>query len=179
MPPRLLPWLQDTSSLTQKLKHLSEHRFHVEKVHQSVSRPTFSESRTLNMSAHSRALVREVILYGCDSPWVYARTVVPLSTLQGALRHFKHLGNKPLGEALFAMPQMRREFINIGTIPLSNLSGLQQQPPEHVNRSLWGRRSLFNIHGKSLLVEEFFLESFLQRIQANKTFIQRKPTSRK
>lgn len=110
------------------------------------------------MAHHRLAVIREVVLYGKDQPWVYARSVLPLSSLTGHLRRLRKFDNRPLGALLFAEPSMRRGKLEIASIHPSQVAlpaalGVFDAP-------LWGRRSVFYLTGKPLLVSEIFLPTF-------------------
>ena len=108
-----------------------------------------------------RALIRQVHLLCGDHPWVYARTIIPATSMRGRLRRLAHLGTRPLGAMLFADPGMQRgpvELANIGPgEPLFTdaTRHMQQQPAD-----IWGRRSVFRIAHQPLLVSEIFLPEF-------------------
>lgn len=155
----LTDWLLDTSSLTQKLSQKAQGQLQVEVLQQRIQRPRRSEYQALALNRHHWAVVREVILYGNDKPWVYARTVIPLSTLTGPLRRLHHLGNRPLGEELFADPSMRRQGLEVAAISPPYLP--QHARLEAVSLPAWGRRSVFFLKNKPLLVAEVFLEDLL------------------
>ncbi len=152
----LKSWLLDTGSLTKKLVSLSQGNFRVQVLQQSLQRPRLSECRALKISSRRWAVVREVILYGNSTPWVYARTVIPLSSLKGELRRLHDLGNRPLGGALFSDPSLRREALEIAPVLRQHLPTcpLSAKPA-------WGRRSLFLLKRKPLLVAEIFLDDLL------------------
>jgi chorismate--pyruvate lyase len=147
-----IDWLLDKSSLTQKLIEKSQGHFRVELLQQSIHAISFAEKRALGLSPRQWAVSREVILYGNQTPWVYARTVIPISTLKGALRRLYYLGNKPLGEALFADPSMKRESVEIAQFHCQHLPIAPA-----INAATWGRRSVFRLSNKPLLVSEIFL----------------------
>ena len=94
-------WLLDRGSLTSRLVKASEGAFRVRVVHQGWGRPLYSESQLLNTRRAETALVREVELLGHDTPWVFARTLIPASSLRGSARRLANLGEKPLGAVLF------------------------------------------------------------------------------
>jgi chorismate--pyruvate lyase len=150
-------WLLDTCSLTQKLLKKSHGDFSVELVQQNIRPVLFSEKKALSIPHRQWALVREVILYGKKSPWVYARTVIPLSTLDGSLRRLHYLVNKPLGEQLFTDPTMQREPVEV-----AQFSPLWLPPKLHIHTPTWGRRSVFRLSNKPLLVSEVFLPALFQ-----------------
>ena len=151
-------WLLDQGSLTARLVARCEGRFHVRVMSQSWQRPLRNEAQRLGIKPHRLALIREVILY-CDStPWVFARTVIPHKTLTGKQKFLAHLGSRPLGAVLFADPHMRRDEIEVtclhaGERMYQDAVAVLAQAPECV----WGRRSVFYLNNKPLLVNEIFL----------------------
>ncbi len=95
---------------------------------------------------------------------VYARSIIPLRTLRGSHRRLKFLRDKPLGAYLFAHPNLRREQQQLACIqrtePLFDLAiSESSERCDHI----WGRRSLFRLDGKALLVSEFFLPQLIQQ----------------
>ncbi len=153
----LRAWLLDPGSLTQKLIDRSKGQLRVEVLQQRIQRPHLSEYQALKLNTHRWAVVREVVLYGNDIPWVCARTVIPLSTLKGSLRRLHYLGNRSLGEALFADPTMRRQGLQLAVIKPHHLP-----KSSHQFTSGWGRRSLFFLKNKPLLVCEIFLKNLTE-----------------
>ena len=143
-------WLTDSGSLTQRLVKLSEGQFRVEVIRQGWYLPTRSEAKALGMRSRQYALIREVQLFGKEQIWVYARSIIPATTLTGRQRQLRMLGNRSLGSLLFSDPSMRR-----GPLQVSRLQ-LQDQRP------VWARRSLFYLSNKPLLVCEVFLPELLQ-----------------
>jgi len=107
-------------------------------------------------NTHS-ALVRQVILCCGDKPLVYARTVIPASTIQGAQRRYANMGNRPLGAMLFADRTMRREGVQVSKLPASH----EANKFIKTNEPVWGRRSVFRVAGKPLLVGEYFLPDLM------------------
>ena len=161
IPPGLYGWLLDTASLTARLQHLCPGRFSVELLSQGRSRPRRDEARVLGMRNGERALVRQVRLLCGDQPWIFARTVIPVTSLRGRLQRLAHLGTRPLGAMLFADPAMRRGNVELARItpgqPLfSEAVRDSRQRPEEI----WGRRSVFRIAALPLLVSEIFLPGF-------------------
>ena len=156
-PPDVWHWLLDTGSLTQRLRQRCHGRFRVALRRQGWGRPAPDERRALGMGHGERAVIREVHLLCGDTPWVYARTVSPVSTLRGAQRRLTRLGSKSLGAVLFADPSMRRGEVEVAR--------LRRGEPLHGRAlgvvatagTLWGRRSVFRLQARPLLVSEFFL----------------------
>ena len=104
------------------------------------------------------ALVRKVLLCCNDQPLVYARTVIPVTTIQGAQRRYANMGNRPLGAMLFADRTMRREAVEVAMLPATDVANQYTS----INEPIWGRRSVFRVSGKPLLVNEYFLPELLE-----------------
>lgn len=154
----LRSWLLDQGSLTQRLVDASGGRFRVEIINQRWETPRLSEARLLGINSRTQALVREVILYGCEQPWVYARSILPMGTLTGRLRAMRKLDNRPLGALLFKDPTMERSAMEIACLTPDNTT-----VPNRLGSFLepmWGRRSVFKLDDKPLLVSEIFLPTF-------------------
>ncbi|HSC75500.1 MAG TPA: chorismate lyase [Pseudomonadales bacterium] len=154
-------WLLDRGSLTRRLQKKSGGHFSVKVLKQRWEKPKLDEARALNISPDQLALVREVILYGCDQPWVYARSVLPQQVLNGRLRFLRRLGNKPLGALLFSNPSIRREPVVVQCYAPSRLPPLLQKPSQ---QPLWGRYSIFRYGRGGILVSEIFLPAFVDSV---------------
>lgn len=155
----LRSWLLDKGSLTAKLIELSRGNFHVQVVRQVYARASRSEAEALGIAPHSLSLIREVVLMGHNQPWVFARSVLPLSSLTGKLRHLRKQGNRPLGAFLFSKPQLTRSPIALALINRHH----KYVPAELMGDSpVWGRRSIFYVDGQPLLVSEVFLPKFIR-----------------
>lgn len=141
-------WILDQSSLTQRLVQLSAGRFRVRVLSEGVQSMRAEEALSLGVRPRSRALIREVELLCDGMSCVYARSVIPLSSLKGKQRRLAHLGDKPLGAFLFADKSLRRERVEV--LPLDS------------QREAWGRRSLFRIGGYPLFVSEYFLPALIE-----------------
>lgn len=148
LPPAWRNWILDRGSLTQRLKDYSQNHFSVQVISQAKRTPLNSERLTLKQRMRQACIIREVALLCYDQPAVYARSVIPLSTLRGKARRLACLGNKPLGAFLFQYRQMSR-----GPLEIAPFRCLINQD----NRSGWGRRSVFYLNKRPLLVSEFFL----------------------
>ena len=154
VPADVKAWLFDPASLTARLKQKCRGDFRVELLSQSMQRPRLDECNALRIEAGTCALVRQVRLCCGHACWVYARTVIPASTLRGKQRIYGNLGSRPLGAMLFADRTMRRDEVVITCLAGGELPeglGLEQADP------VWGRRSVFRVGGKALLVSEYFL----------------------
>lgn len=154
LPSNIRSWLFDASSLTARLIRRSSSNFHVELLSQEIRRPNFDENKVLGIKNHQYALIRQVHLCFGSQVMVYARTVIPLSTLTGTERRYGNLGTRPLGAMLFSDQSMRREEVMVTKLlpnsPLYKNTGAQEG-------AIWGRRSVFFVGNKPLLVSEYYL----------------------
>ncbi len=141
VPPAIWTWLAEVGSLTQRVKVGCAGEFELRVVDEHDGVLDAGDATTLGLAAGSAARFREVLLC-CDGvPCIHARSILPSSTLAGAGRGLEALGTRPLGDALFAHPLMKRGPIEV----------------TQCEDGAWGRRSVFRLDGEPLLVSEFFL----------------------
>jgi len=155
--PALQDWLGDSGSLTARLIVQSEGDFNVQVVRQIIGRPALNERHVLQMKQPALALIREVILFGRNEPWVFARSILPLASLTGSLRHLRKQDNRPLGAFLFSQPHLQRSAIAVARISRDHAYIPRDLADDQL---LWGRRSVFHLQQKPLLVSEVFLPAF-------------------
>jgi chorismate--pyruvate lyase len=161
IPADLCDWLLDTASLTLRLQQLCAGRFEVRVLSQQWGRPALNEAQALGMRPECRAIIRQVQLLCDGRPWIYARTVIPVTSLRGRLQRLAKLGTRPLGGVLFADPGMQRGIVELACIRRGEalfraaMNTTRQRAP-----AIWGRRSVFTIAGLPLLVSEVFLPAF-------------------
>lgn len=160
-PPEVAPWLLDSGSLTTRLVKVSGGNFAVRVLHQGWGRPTADEAELLGLPHGQYAWLRETALLCHGQTWVYARSVMPLKTLSGKLRFLQRLKNSSLGALLFRDPSLTRSRFQIAQLPLGDLP-LQRIGLTATDNDarVWGRRSLFQFHGRPILVGEIFLPTF-------------------
>ncbi|WP_245932355.1 chorismate--pyruvate lyase family protein [Isoalcanivorax indicus] len=148
-PAPMADWLADTGSLTHRLRQLGQ--FSVLPLRQRIAAPAPQEARLLQQPPRHAALIREVCLHVDGVPVVYARSVLPLTSLTGANRVLGHMARRSLGAELFRRPRARRCAVWAATFPPGALPVAAGDTP------VWGRQSLFRKRGKPLLVAEVFL----------------------
>lgn len=139
-------WLTLEGSLTRALQLRCRESFHVDILREGFARPTLEEALTLGIPVRQKAWIREVCLNGDDTPWVLARTIIPLVTLSGRGRRLCNLGRRPLGAYLFSDPRWQRGPFETGLCHRIN----RHQP-------VAARRSRFFSDHHALLVGEYFL----------------------
>lgn len=112
----------------------------------------------LGIDPHQWVLTRHVLLLCDETPWVYARTVIPRKTLSGRHRRLANLGNRPLGAVLFADRHMSRGEVEVAQLHTGQSLYRQiEQASPCTDKMVWARRSLFQLSSKPLLVYECFL----------------------
>jgi len=157
--------LQETGSLTQHLAKFCKDDLQLRLKNQSWQRPLQDETKILKLRMGEYALVREIYFKCNKIPWVYARSIIPTRTLRGAQRRLAHWGDRSLGSYLFSEHTIFRGKIDIATIPQKNrLFKLAIDNLNDENKILWGRRSIFYIKNKPLLVVEIFLPEAIKCI---------------
>lgn len=158
VPAELAPWLFDCESLTRRLQQTCGAGFRVRLLGQRWQRPMLNERRRLGMGNREYGLVRQVRLLCGHLPVVFARTVMPVATIRGTRRRLAHLGHRPLGATLFADKSMRRDGIEIARItPDHDLYAAATGDGQLDEDAIWGRRSVFRIKDRPLLVSEIFV----------------------
>lgn len=148
IPEYLKPWLYAQGSLTQQLTQLANGQFRVEPVIEHFQRLTFEDAKWMKMPYQHTAWVRDVYLYGAsEAPWVKAKSIFPILSLQKKARIFQHLGKKPIGWFLFqrTTPQCQRRVLYL---------------PDG-----WTRQSCYTWHDCQFIVQETFLTEFERFLQ--------------
>lgn len=163
LPENLKGWLLDPNSLTARLKSHCQ-QFRVELLGQHIEPCQENEAVSL-IPAGEQVLVREVLLFCDDKPHVFARSLLPLSSLTGDEQALANLGTQSLGQVLFNNPSLKRQAIEVALFDKD--SAVAKMTAQLANSSisatgddnLWGRRSIFVLEGKPLMVAEVFLPS--------------------
>lgn len=165
IPEGIADWLMDPSSLTARLLRTCPGAFEVRLLGQRRTRPDPSEARALGLRLGAEVVSREVQLLCEDEPVVFARSIIPFATLHGRHRRLAFLGERPLGAYLFAQTSLVRDQVELSCIrPGERLYEIATAGLDVGGDCIWGRRSLFRLGNKRLLVSEFFLPSLLNRI---------------
>ena len=162
----LRQWLRYPRSLTAALGsacgNACGERISVRLVSQGSGRPTRDEVAALGLGRSSRPVVRQVQLCCGAVPWVFARTVIPHSTLKGAAGRLLRLGTRPLGALLFADPGVRRGELEAARLQRRHaLYGFAALVGQRNYAQLWARRCVHYLDSRPLLVTEVFLDAIV------------------
>lgn len=155
-------WLIDRGSLTKRLQSLGK-GFFVKPSRHLYAKPQADEAQLLELSHRQNALLREVYLYTHSEPVVFAHSVLPRRSLRGEWLALGHLGNKPLGAALFMNPKVTRTQLEFKK--LSNHHALYRRAVSHLSskpQAVWARRSIFRLKHSAIMVTEVFLPQILK-----------------
>lgn len=154
-------WLQDRQSLTLRLQQRYE-IFQVQPLSVSYAKAYVDESVVLRISSRTCVLKRDVFLLGNGQTVVFAHSVLPKKILRGQWLGLKSLGAKPLGEALFANPRVRRTELRYKKLSLQHvLTKSLQRYMSDAPKLLWARRSVFRCRGDEMMVTEVFLPNII------------------
>ena len=160
----MLEWLLHSESLTAKLKSHCDN-FRVEVLGQKVQLCQPSDA-CAGIREGEEVLVREVLLFLDNVPHVFARSLLPLTSLTGEQQQLAHLGEQPLGQVIFNNTKLQRKNIELASFDQQStvvhlLKNINQPEISQYSDVLWGRRSLFVIDGKPIQVAEVFLPAAL------------------
>ena len=174
-------WLQDTGSLTARLRLCCE-QFRVQLLNTRAGVAlTPSQAHSLGVT---HAYCREVLLLCDEQPWIYASSLYSSAALE-AVPALGGLGQQALGELLFEHPQLVRsefEFAQLTALefrqlqlslsvafsqPLPTAGLLQTETDANIevdnytatdgHQRPWARRSVLAIPEARVLVSELFL----------------------
>jgi len=158
---RLRDWLLDQGSLTRRLTALAQNTFSLRLLTEGWQCLREDECAALGIAPSTSGWVREVLLCGQGSPWVFARSVASRRALQRTGLDLQKLGERPLGELLFCEPLFIRGEVSACKYPA------QWLPTAVRDSGLWGRRSCFTQDTLGILVAEVFLPALWQRVDAD------------
>lgn len=141
--PAIQRLLYDQGSLTQQLIDVSNGRFRVQAVELAWRNILLDDLRKLfgPVATSQKFWSRKTVLLCEGAPAVLAHSLLPEHAAQSALGQVLALGEQPLGEYLFSQTGLKRGAFQIA----------------QSERGFWGRRSIFYLDSKPIMVAEFFL----------------------
>ena len=147
-------WLTDAGSLTRRLR-LHSTQFELRLLRQGSARALRDEYALLGLPQGRKVWRRDVLLIADGVPRVLGHSVCRLDALRGPWRLLRHLGTKPVGDAVFTRAQTRRSDLRVRRLrashPLCRVRHAAQRDGPH-----WARRSSFVYRGSALWVSEVF-----------------------
>lgn len=142
--------LLDDSSLTEQLVARARSSFRVHRLEECWSPVSdFTLRREFGPVTDTHSFwSRKVLLSGLGEPWVMAHSLMPAHSACSELRQVLELGDKPLGRYLFTQPDLLRANLKLAT----------------TGSGMLGRRSVFYLFSKPIMVAEFFTPEYLARL---------------
>ena len=134
-------WLLEQGPITKRIKSIKD--FRLELIQDELSEVKEDEILFLNTDAEA-IRVREVILYGNKTPMVFARTIIPNTTINNGLKALGKIGNKPLGDILFEKDIFFKEDVVFATF----------KDEESI---FWARKIKYTVKNQPFSVMEVFL----------------------
>jgi chorismate--pyruvate lyase len=161
LPGNVQSWTYESGSLTQRLRNFYGDSVAVKILLQRWNTPFLTERRLLKLPEHRNNFTREVLLHVNGKPLILARTIIPAATIKAAKSNLSRLGNRPLGEIIFSYPKLERIAMDVALInpPTWTQSALVETG---IDQPIWGRRTVYAIAHKQMLVSEFFLPEVLR-----------------
>jgi chorismate--pyruvate lyase len=161
LPENVQSWTYEPGSLTQRLRDYYGAAIGVKVLLQKWNTPFLTERRLLKLSENRYSFIREVLLHADGKPLILARTIIPVKTVKVAKSNLSHLGNRPLGEVIFSYPKLERNEMDITLIepPIWSRSAIAKAG---IDQAIWGRRTVYAIAQRQMLVSEFFLPAVLE-----------------
>jgi len=156
LPDNVQSWVYEPGSLTQRLRDYYGDAVAVKILLQRWNTPFLSERKLLDLPENKYSLIREVLLHADGKPLILARTIIPASTIKVAKSNLAHLGSRPLGEIIFSYPKLERIEMDVTMIdpPTWTQPAIAEG---HIDQPIWGRRTVYAIAHRQMLVSEFFL----------------------
>lgn len=153
--PSLENWLLDTGSLTERLQAQCQ-TFHLTLIGQRQAEISLEEFQQVR-APHQRLnlkdwQVREVLLWGDNQPWVFARSIIPQELWDS---DFVNLNTQPLGQLLFKDRRFKRMPFKLTNISPSK--GFLRRLHISSEGDLWGRHSAFSFEDLKMSVSEVYL----------------------
>ena len=134
-------WLIEKGPITKRIK--SEESFKLNLIKDEISAVDDSEKKFLEETSDN-IKVREVILLGNNIPRVYAKSLIPIRTIENGFSRLGELGTKPLGDILFEKEIFEK----------TDVVYAQFQDKDSI---FWGRKTKYIVKNMPLSVMEVFL----------------------
>ena len=134
-------WLVEKGPITKRIK--SEESFQLNLLKDEISYVEDVEKEFLDVISNN-IKVREVMLMGNNIPRVYAKSLIPIRTIDEGFSKLGKLGTKPLGDILFEKEIFKK----------TDMVYAQFQNKDSI---FWGRKTKYLVKNMPLSVMEVFL----------------------
>jgi len=134
-------WLLEQGPITKRIS--KEKSFSLELLRDDIGEVEVQDQQFIGSLA-KEFKVREVVLNGDKIPLVFARTIIPLLTIEKGFAELGKLGTRPLGDILFEKKIFKKEKSVYASFKL------QQD-------TFWGRKIRYSVNEQPFSVMEVFL----------------------
>lgn len=134
-------WLLEKGPITKRIKSVK--KFRLELIQDKVANVEKVDKTFIN-SKSRKIRVREVVLFGNTKPMVFARTIIPNTTIEKGFAELGTLGESPLGDILFKKDIFIKENVAYASF-------------SHEKKIFWGRKTKYTVKDLPFSVMEVFL----------------------
>jgi len=134
-------WLLEKGPITKRIKSVK--KFRLELIQDKVANVEKVDKTFIN-SKSRKIRVREVVLFGNTKPMVFARTIIPNTTIEKGFAELGTLGKSPLGDILFKKDIFTKENVSYASF-------------EYKKKVFWGRKTKYTVKNLPFSVMEVFL----------------------
>lgn len=155
VPPALMPWLAEPGLLTSRVRAEcgATMRLRLLRLEPAPMDPEIAHRLGVD---DVTCLMREIEFTCGPCRWVFARSVLPQSTVRSH-PWLRELGERGLGESMSAVEDVRREPLEYLELPAGHPLARAACPDGPAGGPLWARRAVYRLGGPPILVQEVFL----------------------
>ena len=137
----ILSWLNENGSITSRIKLFSN--FRLKLLRDGPGKVDASED-DLIISNYKENNIREVVLYSDEKPLIYAKSIIPVETINLGLGLLGNLKENPLGDILFSDPEIEKKHMLFAKFQSNE-------------KKFYGRKGIYAVKGYPFSVCEIFL----------------------
>lgn len=137
----ILSWLNESGSITSRIKSFS--KFKLKLLRDGPGKVDEIED-DLIIANYEENNIREVVLYSNEKPLIYAKSIIPIETINLGLGVLGNLKENPLGDILFSDPKIKKKYMLFARF-------------ESNKKIFFGRKGIYSVKGYPFSVCEIFL----------------------
>ena len=137
----ILSWLNESGSITSRIKSFS--KFKLKLLRDGPGKVDEIED-DLIIANYEENNIREVMLYSDEKPLIYAKSIIPIETINLGLGVLGNLKENPLGDILFSDPKIKKKYMLFARF-------------ESNKKIYFGRKGIYSVKGYPFSVCEIFL----------------------
>ena len=158
--PQQWQWLIQADSLTARLERVGGEKMALKLLSADWQKPIAEEQTWLSeIKPDDMIWVREIVHTYQEQPWVWARTLIPETTIKATNIDAKT--TEPIGRILFREPTLKRDPFAWARLSAEHpYTDMMRAHHCDLSSLPWLRRSVFWYQGYPLLIVEAFLSVF-------------------